>query len=160
MAEQTAKIKLTASSKKKYEAELNELKTVRRKEVAENLQSARAQGDLSENSEYDEAINDQAKLEARIKELEGLLRNVEVVDESAFDNGKVHLYSRVKVYDHDFGEEVVYKIVSSNEADPLSGAISDESPVGNALLDKSEGETVIVETPDGEIRLDILEITM
>ena len=109
MEEKQVKIKLTAEGKKRYEAELNELKTVKRKEIAENLQTARAQGDLSENSEYDEAKNDQAKLEARIKELETILRNVEVIDESEFSTEKVHIGSNVKVYDRDFDEEDVYQ---------------------------------------------------
>lgn len=160
MAEQVTKIKLTAEGKKRYESELNELKTVKRKEIAENLQTARAQGDLSENSEYDEAKNDQAKLEARIKELEMILRNVELIDESDFNNEKVHLGSTVKVHDRDFDEDTEYQIVGSSEADPFHGKLSDESPVGKALLDKSVGEVVRIETPDGEIELAILEIRM
>lgn len=160
MAEQSAKIKLTAEGKKKYEAELNELKTVKRKEIAENLQTARAQGDLSENSEYDEAKNDQAKLEARIKELETILRNVELIDESELNNEKVHLGATVKVHDREFDEDVEYQIVGSSEADPFNGKISDESPVGMALLDKTVGEIVRVETPDGEVELVVLEIRM
>ena len=160
MAEKVTKIKLTLEGKKKYEAELNELKTVKRKEIAENLQSARAQGDLSENSEYDEAKNDQAKLEARIKELETVLRNVEVIDESEMSLDKVHIGSTVKVHDREFDEDVVFQIVGSSEADPFNGKISDESPVGKALLDKSIGEVVKVETPGGESDFVILEISM
>jgi len=160
MAEKINKIRLTADGKKRYEAELNELKTVKRKEIAENLQTALAQGDLSENSEYDEAKNDQAKLEARIKELEAILRNVEVVDESELSNEKVHLFSTVKVHDSDIDEDVLYQIVGASEADPFKGKISDESPVGKALLDKTVGDIVKVETPDGEIELIILEIKM
>ena len=160
MADKVTKIKLTAEGKKRYEAELNELKTVKRKEIAENLQSARAQGDLSENSEYDEAKNDQAKLEARIKELETILRNVEVIDESEINNEKVPIGSTVKVHDREFDEDVSYQIVGSSEADPFNGKISDESPVGMALLDKSVGETVKVETPGGETEFVILDITM
>lgn len=160
MAEKVTKIKLTLDGKRKYEAELNELKTVRRKEIAENLQSARAQGDLSENSEYDEAKNDQAKLEARIKELETILRNVEVIDESEINNEKVHIGSTVKVYDKNFDEEVIYQIVGSSETDPLNGKISDESPVGLALLDKSVGDIVKVEAAGGELELVVLEISM
>ena len=154
MDEKQVKIKLTAEGKKRYEAELNELKTVKRKEIAENLQTARAQGDLSENSEYDEAKNDQAKLEARIKELETILRNVEVSTE------KVHIGSTVRVHDRDFDEDATYQIVGSSEADPFNGKISDESPVGKALLDKTVGETVKVETPGGENEFVILEITL
>ncbi|MBQ8132957.1 MAG: transcription elongation factor GreA [Clostridia bacterium] len=160
MAEQVTKIKLTAEGKKRYETELNELKTVKRKEIADNLQSARAQGDLSENSEYDEAKNDQAKLEARIKELESILRNVEVIDESELSSEKVHLGSTVKVHDREFDEDAEYQIVSSSEADPFNGKISDESPVGMALIDKTVGEVVKVETPGGETELVILEITL
>ena len=159
MAE-TTKIKLTLEGKKRYEAELNELKTVKRKEIAENLQTARAQGDLSENSEYDEAKNDQAKLEARIKELESILRNVEVIDESDINNEKVNLGSTVKVHDREYDEEVEYQIVGSSEADPFNGKISDESPVGIALLDKAVGDVVMVETPDGDLELVVLEISM
>lgn len=160
MAETTTKIKLTLEGKKRYEAELNELKTVKRKEIAENLQIARAQGDLSENSEYDEAKNDQAKLEARIKELESILRNVEVIDESDVNNEKVHLGSTVKVHDREFDEVVEYQIVGSSEADPFNGKISDESPVGMALLDKAVGDVVMVETPDGDLELVVMEISM
>ena len=160
MSEKTSKIRLTADGKKKYEAELNELKTVKRKEIAESLQTARAQGDLSENSEYDEAKNDQAKLEARFKELETILRNVEVIDESEIDNEKVNLFSSVKVHDRELNEDIVYQIVGSSEADPIKNKISDESPVGMALLDKTVGEIVKVETPGGEIELVILEISM
>lgn len=160
MADKITKIKLTSEGKKRYEAELNELKTVKRKEIAENLQSARAQGDLSENSEYDEAKNDQAKLEARIKELETVLRNVEVIDESEMSLDKVHIGSTVKVHDRVMDEEQVYQIVGSSEADPFNNKISDESPVGKALLDKSVGEVVKVETPGGEAEFVILEISM
>ena len=160
MADKVTKIKLTAEGKKRYESELNELKTVKRKEIAENLQSARAQGDLSENSEYDEAKNDQAKLEARIKELETILRNVEVIDESEINNEKVHLGATVKVHDREFDEDVEYQIVGSSEADPFNGKISDESPVGMALLDKAVGDVVMVETPDGDLELVVLAISM
>ena len=160
MAEKINKIKLTLEGKRKYEAELNELKTVKRKEIAESLQSARAQGDLSENSEYDEAKNDQAKLEARIKDLETLLRNVEVIDESEISHDKVHIGSTVKVFDKKMNEEVELQIVGSSEADPFKGKISDESPVGKALLDKSIGDVVNVKTPGGDAQFNILEITM
>ncbi len=160
MADKVTKIKLTLEGKKRYEAELNELKTVKRKEIAENLQSARAQGDLSENSEYDEAKNDQAKLEARIKELETVLRNVEVIDESEMSLDKVHIGSTVKAHDKEFNEEVIFQIVGSSEADPFNGKISDESPVGKALLEKSVGDIVKVETPGGESEFTILEISM
>lgn len=160
MAEMVTKIKLTAEGKRRYEAELNELKTVKRKEIAENLQTARAQGDLSENSEYDEAKNDQAKLEARIKELETILRNVELIDESGFSNETVHIGCTVKVFDRDYEEEITFQIVGSSEADPFHGKISDESPVGKALLEKAVGDKVLVETPGGENELTVLEISM
>lgn len=160
MAEKETKIKLTAEGKRRYEAELNELKTVKRKEIAENLQTARAQGDLSENSEYDEAKNDQAKLEARIKELESILRNVEIIDESLLSDEKVHIGCTVKVFDRDYNEEVTFQIVGSSEADPFKGKISDESPVGKALIDKSVGDKALVETPGGENEFTILEISM
>lgn len=159
MSEVIEKIKLTAEGKKRYEAELTELKTVKRKQIADNLDAARAQGDLSENSEYDEAKNDQAKLEARIKELETILRNVEVIDESELSSEKVHIGSTVKVHDEELDEDDVYQIVSSSEADPFNNKISNESPVGKALLDRGVGEVVRVETPGGEIDLVILEIS-
>lgn len=160
MAEHVTAIRLTADGKKRYEAELNELKTVKRKEIAENLQTARAQGDLSENSEYDEAKNDQAKLEARIKELETILQNVEIIDESEISNEKVHFGSSVRVHDRKYDEEITFQIVGTSESDPFKNKISDESPIGKALLDRAVGDIVVVETPEGDQEFVILEISM
>lgn len=137
-------------TKEGYQAlvdELDYLKTTRRAEVKEALAVARSYGDLSENSEYDEARNEQAKVESRINELEGLILHAIVVDESEVDHSKVSVGSVVKVEKH--GKEVEYTIVGSNEVDFWSGKISDQSPIGAALIGAREGDTVTVETPDG-----------
>ncbi|WP_026487021.1 transcription elongation factor GreA [Caldanaerobius polysaccharolyticus] len=155
MAKQTI---LTYEGLKKLEEELEYLKTVKRQEVAERIKQARAFGDLSENSEYDEAKNEQAFVEGRIATLEAMLRNAKVIDEDDITLDKVSIGSTVKVYDEDLGEEVEYTIVGSAEADPSQMKISDESPVGKALLGHSVGEVVNVEVPDGIIKMKILEI--
>lgn len=155
MAKQTI---LTYEGLKKLEEELEYLKTVKRQEVAERIKQARAFGDLSENSEYDEAKNEQAFVEGRIATLEAMLRNAKVIDEDDITLDKVSIGSTVKVYDEDLGEEVEYTIVGSPEADPSQMKISDESPVGKALLGHSVGEVVNVEVPDGIIKMKILEI--
>ena len=137
-------------TKEGYQAlvdELDYLKTTRRAEVKEALAVARSYGDLSENSEYDEARNEQAKVESRINELEGLILHAIVVDESEVDHSKVSVGSVVKVEKH--GKEVEYTIVCSNEVDFWSGKISDQAPIGAALIGAREGDTVTVETPDG-----------
>ena len=137
-------------TKEGYQAlvdELDYLKTTRRAEVKEALAVARSYGDLSENSEYDEARNEQAKVESRIPEPEGLILHAIVVDESEVDHSKVSVGSIVKVEKH--GKEVEYTIVGSNEVDFWSGKISDQSPIGAALIGAREGDTVTVETPDG-----------
>ena len=137
-------------TKEGYQAlvdELDYLKTTRRAEVKEALAVARSYGDLSENSEYDEARNEQEKVESRITELEGLILHAIVVDESEVDHSKVSVGSIVKVEKH--GKEVEYTIVGSNEVDFWSGKISDQSPIGAALIGAREGDTVTVETPDG-----------
>ncbi|MBQ3928994.1 MAG: transcription elongation factor GreA [Clostridia bacterium] len=156
MAKQTI---LTDEGLKNYEQELEYLKTVKRKEVAEKIKVALSFGDLSENSEYDEAKNDQAMLEARIAQVETILKNAKVIDESELSNEHVHVGSKVKVHDFEFEEDVVYQIVGSNEADPFNGKLSDESPVGLALLDRKVGDIVEVETPDGVVKIEILEIS-
>lgn len=140
-------------------AELEQLKTVTRKENAERIKVALSFGDLSENSEYDEAKNQQAKDEARIIEIEEILKYATVVDETEINSAVVSIGSKVKIYDTDFDEEDIYYIVGSTEAEPLNGKISDESPVGKALMGHSEGDNVEVETPDGIIVLKILEIS-
>ena len=139
--------------------ELNYLKNVRREEIKEDIAVARSFGDLSENAEYDEARNEQAKTEARIKELEEMIVNAEIADETAMDASVISMGSTVKVFDEEFNEDVEYQIVGSNEADPLLGKISDMSPIGMALVGKKAGETVDVETPGGVARLKILDVT-
>ena len=152
-------IKLTDDGLKKLEEELEQLRTEGRKEIAEKIKIARGYGDLSENSEYDEAKNEQAKIEARIAELESMLKNVEIISESAADLGAVTLGSKVRVLDVEWNEECEYRIVGSAEADPQSGYISDESPVGRALLGHRVGESVVADAPAGEISFQILEIS-
>ena len=143
----------------RLEKELEELKTVRRKEVAEKIKVARGFGDLSENSEYDEAKNEQAIVEGRIAELESQLKNVRVLDETALGTENVHVGSVVTVRYKGKKTDVTYSIVGSTEADPLAGSISDESPIGKALLGHAEGDVVDVETPGGEITLTIQKIS-
>lgn len=155
MAKQTI---LTYEGLKKLEEELEYLKTVKRQEVAERIKQARAFGDLSENSEYDEAKNEQAFVEGRIATLEAMLRNAKVIDEEDITLDRVSIGCTVKVYDEDLEEEVEYTIVGSAEADPSNMKISDESPVGKALLGHHVGDVVDVEVPDGVIKMKILEI--
>ena len=144
---------------KKLEQELEELKTVRRKEVAEKIKTALGYGDLSENSEYDEAKNEQAIVEGRIAEIEMQLKHVRILDESALSNDTVVIGSKVKVINPK-GATVEYKIVGSTEADPLAGMISDESPVGSALLGHSAGDKVQAILPNGtEVTYELLEIS-
>lgn len=150
---------LTDEGLKKLEAELEELTTVKRTEIAEKIEIARSFGDLSENSEYDEAKNEQAIVEARIADLEAMLRNVRVLDEEEINASIIHVGSKVRVKDLDFDEIVDYQIVGSSETDPMNGKISDESPVGSALIGHAAGETVEVETPGGIVKFEILEVT-
>ncbi|HIZ16006.1 MAG TPA: transcription elongation factor GreA [Firmicutes bacterium] len=151
---------LTDDGLKKYEQELEELKTVKRKEVADKIKVALSFGDLSENSEYDEAKNDQAKLEARIVELEAMLQNAKVIDEKDLSTDTVNVGSRVKVLDMEYDEEITYKIVGSAEADPKQGLISDESPLGKQLIGSKIGDTVTIEAPAGEIHFKIVDISL
>ena len=153
------KVVLTYEGLKKREEELEELKTVRRKEVAEKIKEARGQGDLSENAEYDAAKEEQGEIEARIALLEKMLRNAEVIDDEAVSNDKISVGSKVKVYDNEFEEEVEYVIVGSAEADPMENKISNESPVGHGLLGHVVGDDVVIETPDGEISFKVLAIS-
>lgn len=134
---------------KKLEAELEHLKTVKRKEVAQAIQKARAFGDLSENSEYDEAKNEQAEIEGKIAQLEEMLKNAIVLDDKDLGTDKVSVGNKVLVHSIDTGEEIEYRIVSTTEADPLNFAISDESPLGKALLGQKIGDSISVETPGG-----------
>jgi len=149
---------LTYEGLKRLEEELHDLKVVRRKDVAEKIKEARAQGDLSENAEYDAAKEEQAEIEARIALLEKLLRNAEVIDEDDHDGDNVKIGSRVKLLDMEYNEEIEYLIVGSTEADPIGGRISNESPLGMELLKHKRGETVSVEAPDGIIKYQILDI--
>ena len=149
---------LTYDGLKKLEAELQELKVVRRKEVAAKIKDARGQGDLSENAEYDAAKEEQAEIEARIGLIEKMLRNAEVIDEEYLDKDSIGLGSKVTVLDIEYNEKLEYLIVGSTEADPAGGRISNESPLGMALLKRNRGETISVEAPDGAIRYQILDI--
>ncbi len=139
--------------------ELSYLKLTRREEIKEQIAVARGFGDLSENAEYDEARNEQAKVEARIVELEALIENAEVIDETAMDTRTISLGSMVKLYDEDDEEELSYSIVGSNQADPLEGKISDQSPIGRGLMGKRAGDHVAVETPSGERHFHIREVS-
>ena len=152
------KVVMTYDGLKKMEQELENLKTVRRKEVAEKIKEARGQGDLSENAEYDAAKEEQGEIESRIVQLENLLRNAEVIDEDVLKMDVVNLGSKVTVLDVEFDEEMEYTIVGSTEADPMNGRISNESPLGMALLDQKVGATVMADTPDGEVAFKILNI--
>lgn len=149
---------LTYEGLKKLEDELQNLKVVKRKEVAQKIKEAREQGDLSENAEYDAAKDEQRDIELRIEELEKLLKNAEVVDEDEIDLDKVSIGCQVKVYDVDFDEEMEFKIVGSTEANSLQNKISNESPVGAALIGKSVGDVVDVETQAGVLQYKVLEI--
>ena len=152
-------VKLTDDGLKKLQNELENLKTVGRAEIAEKIKVARGYGDLSENSEYDEAKNEQAKIEARIIEIESMLKNVEIISDVKGAAKTVVVGVTVKVYDEEYDEENVYRIVGSTEADPREGKISDESPVGKALMGKKTGDEVIVEAPGGEFKLKIVKIS-
>ena len=144
---------------KKLQEELEYLKTTKRKEVAEAIKVARGFGDLSENSEYDEAKNEQGLVEARIAEIEAMLKNVKVIDETNIATDKVSIGNIVKVYDETFGEELEYTLVGSSEANPMEFKISDESPIGKALIGAEIGEVVKAETPGGETVMKVLEIS-
>jgi transcription elongation factor GreA len=149
---------LTDEGLKKLEDELEELKTEKRKEIAEKIKVALSFGDLSENSEYDEAKNEQAMIESRIAVIEAMLKNVKLIDDDEINTESVNVGSKVTVLDVEFNEEMAYLIVGSTEADPDENRISDESPVGTALLNHRVGETVMADTPSGSIELKILAI--
>ena len=152
-------IKITDDGLKKLQDELENLKTNGRAEIAEKIKIARGYGDLSENSEYDEAKNEQAKIEARIVEIEAMLKNVEIIEDVKGKAKTVVIGVKVKVLDEEYDDESEYRVVGSTEADPRSGKISDESPVGKALLGKKIGDEVIVDAPGGEFKLKIIEIS-
>ena len=149
---------LTYDGLKRLEEELQELKVVRRKEVASKIKEARKQGDLSENAEYDAAKEEQAEIEARIALIEKMLRNVEVIDEEDLDQESISIGSKVKVLDMELNEEVEYFIVGSTESNPLEGRISNESPLGAALLGSRCDDTVTVDAPMGQFQYKVLEI--
>ncbi|MBQ6847595.1 MAG: transcription elongation factor GreA [Clostridia bacterium] len=152
-------IKITDDGLKKLKEELETLKNEGRADIAEKIKVARGYGDLSENSEYDEAKNEQAKLEARIIEIEAMLKNVEIIEDIKGKAKTVILGCKVKVLDNQYGDEDEYRVVGSTEADSRQGKISDESPMGKALLGKKLGDEVTVEAPAGEFKVKILEIS-
>ena len=149
---------LTYEGLQKLESELHNLKVVKRKEVAQKIKEAREQGDLSENAEYDAAKDEQRDIEARIDEIEKILKNAEVVVEEEVDLDKISVGCRVKILDMEYDEELDYKIVGSTEANSLKGKISNESPVGKPLLGAKVGEVVTVETQAGDLNYKVLEI--
>lgn len=149
---------LTYQGLQNLETELQDLKVVRRKEVAQKIKEAREQGDLSENAEYDAAKDEQRDIEARIEEIEKILKNAEVVVEDEVDLDKINVGCQVRILDCEFDEELEYKIVGSTEANSLKGKISNESPVGKALIGAKVGDTVEVETQAGVLKYKVLEI--
>lgn len=154
-------VSLTLEGKAKLEAELAELKSTKREEIAEKIKVARSYGDLSENSEYDEAKNEQAIVESRIAKLEATLKNAVIVeDDDVADAGddKIWLGNKVVVLDVEMDEELTYDIVSSIEADPMNGKISDDSPLGKAILGGKVGDTIEVEAPIGTLQYKILNV--
>ena len=153
-------IKLTQESLDAYKEELEYLKTTRADEVAEQLKEARSFGDLSENSEYDEAKDQQGKLFSHEAEVQAILDNYILIDENASDDTIINLGCNVTVLDLDFDEEQTYRIVGSQEADPMSGFISEESPFGKALIGHSVGDEVVVEAPAGNLRFKVLDISI
>lgn len=149
---------LTYEGLKKLEDELQDLKVNKRQEVAQKIKEAREQGDLSENAEYDAAKDEQRDIESRIEEIEKILKNAEVIDEDEIDHETVNFSSEVVLHDIDMDEVVTYKIVGSTEANIMQGKISNESPLGMALMKRKVGETVTVEAPDGNYDYKILDI--
>ena len=149
---------LTYAGLKKLEEELHDLKVVKRKEVAGKIKEAREQGDLSENAEYDAAKDEQRDIEARIEEIEKILKNAEVVVEDEVDLDKISVGCKVRVHDFEFDEDIELKLVGSTEANSLEGKISNESPVGKALMGAHTGDIVEVELPSGIMKYKVLEI--
>ncbi|GAA0725956.1 transcription elongation factor GreA [Clostridium malenominatum] len=149
---------MTYEGVKKLEDELEYLKTVKRKEITEKIKVALSFGDLSENSEYDEAKNEQAFVEGRIMQLENMLKNASIIDESEIPENIVSVGTIVKVKDYEFDEEVEFFMVGSAEADPMENKISNESPVGKALIGKGIGDIVEVSVPDGVSKYEILSV--
>lgn len=149
---------LTYAGLKKLEEELHDLKVNKRKEIAGKIKEAREQGDLSENAEYDAAKDEQRDIEAQITELEAILSNAEIIQDTDKSKDKVKMESCVKLHDLEYDEDIEYTIVGSSEADILNNKISNESPLGAALIGKKVGEIVTVEAPIGEIQYEIIEI--
>ncbi len=149
---------LTRKGEEKLKAELNELRSVRRREVAEKIKVALSFGDLSENSEYDEAKNEQGIIESRIAEIEATLAHAQVIDDEDISTEKVGIGTTVKILDVEMDEEMEFKIIGTKEADINNGKMSDESPIGAAIMGKKAGEVVDVETPTGIIQFKVLEI--
>ena len=156
----TKKVLLTAEGLKNLEDELQDLKINRRKEIAEKIKEARSQGDLSENAEYDAAKEEQAAVEARIVNIEKMLRNVEVITENEKNKNKISLGSKIKLLDIELNEEFIYVIVGSTESDPQNGKISNESPLGHTLIGHCAKDVVNVKSPSGIIKYKILEIML
>lgn len=154
-----AKFKMSRERYEELQKELEYMQTVREKEVSELIKEARSYGDLSENSEYDEAKEEQGKLYSKIAEYKSLLANAEIVEPVEQRKGVAGLGSRVRVLDLEFDEEQEYQIVGSQEAKPAAGRVSDDSPFGKALIGHKAGQTVTVEAPAGEIKFKILEVT-
>ena len=157
MAKETV---LTSEGLAKLEQELENLKTVKRREVADKIKVAISFGDLSENSEYDEAKNEQAMIEARILQIEAMLKNVKILDTGDLDTEIVNVGSKVKVMDVEFEEEETFHIVGSTEANPDAGKISDESPIGKGLLGHRVGDVVSIPVPNGSVNYKVLEIML
>ena len=150
--------KLSAERMKELQEELNYLKTVREKEVAELIKEARSYGDLSENSEYDEAKNEQGRLYSRMAEVEEILANCVVIEEEETEGDYIRMGSTVTVYDKEFEEEQTFRITGSQEADPMNGLISEDSPFGKALMGRVEGDEIVVEAPAGPVEYKILKV--
>ena len=158
MATNARQFMLTEEGLKQREEELEYLKSVKRKDIADKIKVALSFGDLSENSEYDEAKNEQAQVESRILELETMLKNAVIIEESDLSTDVVKIGGKVKLVDLDSGEEEEYQIVGSTEANPFKGSISDECPIGRAVVGRKLGETIEIEAPGGVIRYQIVEI--
>ncbi|MBQ4313228.1 MAG: transcription elongation factor GreA [Clostridia bacterium] len=152
-------ILLTAEGLRALEEELEQLKSTKRKEISEKIKVALGYGDLSENSEYDEAKNEQAQVEARIADIEAMLKRATVIDESDVTTENIKIGAKVKIRDVEFDEIEEYQIVGSTEANPNKGSISDESPVGKALLGHCVGDVIDVDTPGGVVKFEVLEIS-
>ena len=150
---------MTYEGLKKLEDERQNLKVVRRKEVSQKIKEAREQGDLSENAEYDAAKDEQRDIEARIEEIEKILKNAEVADDDSAKKGVINLGCTIKVLDVEYDEEIEFKLVGSTEAKSLENLISNESPLGKALIGKKTGDTVTVESPDGDMKYKVLKVT-